>query len=265
MTIRREHDAALDALPSRELHDRAVRLAQERHDVTFFWHLLKAIPEAESVAGRPEESTADLLHLSRWIATSSTRAISTTRCGRSSSSTWSNTPADAGAIGSTRGNEHRRACPDHRRGGARPGRGQPPASRERPTRTPARAATRTTAMTSCGRSCASAAPASTTSASARSSASSSSPIRARSRRPRAACARPTRSRSSTCGPTPTGSPPRWRRPGSRTRWSSAAPRSTATAARSRRWSSGSSAARWARSSARSSRGRSTWRSRSRCR
>ena len=59
---------ALDALPSRELHDRAVRLAQERHDVTFFWHLLKAIPEAESVAGRPEESTADLLHLSRWIA-----------------------------------------------------------------------------------------------------------------------------------------------------------------------------------------------------
>ena len=37
---------ALDALPSRELHDRAVRLAQERHDVTFFWHLLKAIPEA---------------------------------------------------------------------------------------------------------------------------------------------------------------------------------------------------------------------------
>jgi hypothetical protein len=60
--------AALDTLSSRELHDRAVKLAQERHDVAFFWHLLKAIPEAESVAGRPQESTADLLHLSRWIA-----------------------------------------------------------------------------------------------------------------------------------------------------------------------------------------------------
>jgi hypothetical protein len=60
--------AELDALPSNELHDRAVKLAQERHDVGFFWHLLKAIPEAESVSGRPEETTADLLHVSRWIA-----------------------------------------------------------------------------------------------------------------------------------------------------------------------------------------------------
>jgi hypothetical protein len=57
-----------DALPSRLLHDRAVELAQERHDLAFFWRLLKAIPEAESVAGRPEETTADLLHVSRWIA-----------------------------------------------------------------------------------------------------------------------------------------------------------------------------------------------------
>ncbi len=59
---------ALDALPSRELHDHAVKLAQERHDVGFFWHLLKAIPEAESVAGKPDETTADLLHISRWLS-----------------------------------------------------------------------------------------------------------------------------------------------------------------------------------------------------
>jgi hypothetical protein len=57
-----------DALPSRLLHDRAVELAQERHDLAFFWRLLKAIPEAESVAGHPDETTADLLHFSRWIA-----------------------------------------------------------------------------------------------------------------------------------------------------------------------------------------------------
>jgi hypothetical protein len=56
------------ALPSRLLHDRAVELAQERHDLAFFWKLLKAIPEAESVAGRPDETTADLLHISRWLA-----------------------------------------------------------------------------------------------------------------------------------------------------------------------------------------------------
>jgi hypothetical protein len=59
---------ALDALTSAELHDRAVELAQERHDLGFFWRLLKAIPEAESASGRPQEATADLLHVSRWIA-----------------------------------------------------------------------------------------------------------------------------------------------------------------------------------------------------
>ncbi len=57
-----------DAISSRLLHDRAVELAQERHDIGFFWRLLKAIPEAESVAGRPDETTADLLHISRWLA-----------------------------------------------------------------------------------------------------------------------------------------------------------------------------------------------------
>jgi hypothetical protein len=57
-----------DAIPSRLLHDRAVELAQERRDIGFFWRLLKAIPEAESVAGRPDETTADLLHISRWLS-----------------------------------------------------------------------------------------------------------------------------------------------------------------------------------------------------
>ncbi|HEY1479555.1 MAG TPA: hypothetical protein VGF46_05970 [Gaiellales bacterium] len=62
------HFDEYDAIPSRLLHDRAVELAQERHDVAFFWKLLKAIPEAESVAGKPDETTADLLHISRWVA-----------------------------------------------------------------------------------------------------------------------------------------------------------------------------------------------------
>jgi hypothetical protein len=57
-----------DAIPSRTLHDRAVELAQQRRDIAFFWRLLKAIPEAESVAGKPDETTADLWHISRWLS-----------------------------------------------------------------------------------------------------------------------------------------------------------------------------------------------------
>ena len=58
----------LEDVPSHELHDRAFALAHKRHDVAFFWRLLKAIPEAEEVSGNREESTPDVLHISRWLA-----------------------------------------------------------------------------------------------------------------------------------------------------------------------------------------------------
>jgi hypothetical protein len=58
----------LEGVPSSELHDRAFKLAEKRHDIAFFWRLFKAIPEAEEVSGNAEESTPDLLHISRWLA-----------------------------------------------------------------------------------------------------------------------------------------------------------------------------------------------------
>jgi hypothetical protein len=58
----------LESVSSRELHDRAFAHAQKHLDIGFFWRLLKAIPEAEAVAGSPDESTTDLFHISAWLA-----------------------------------------------------------------------------------------------------------------------------------------------------------------------------------------------------
>jgi hypothetical protein len=50
----------LERLSSKELHDRAVRLAERRFDVGFLWRLLKAIPVAEAVAGNLREAETDV-------------------------------------------------------------------------------------------------------------------------------------------------------------------------------------------------------------
>jgi hypothetical protein len=50
----------LEKLPSKELHDRAVRLAEHRVDVVYLWRVLKAIPVAEAAAGNLEEAEADV-------------------------------------------------------------------------------------------------------------------------------------------------------------------------------------------------------------
>jgi hypothetical protein len=50
----------LEQLPSKELHDRAIRLAEHRLDVRFLWRLLKAIPVAEAAAGNLSEAQADV-------------------------------------------------------------------------------------------------------------------------------------------------------------------------------------------------------------
>jgi hypothetical protein len=50
----------LEQLSSKELHDRAVRLAEHRLDVGFLWRLLKAIPVAEAAAGNLPEAQADV-------------------------------------------------------------------------------------------------------------------------------------------------------------------------------------------------------------
>jgi hypothetical protein len=57
----------LDALPSRELHDLAVRRARHHLDVAFLWDLLRALPAGEAIAGHPDHAGADALHLSALI------------------------------------------------------------------------------------------------------------------------------------------------------------------------------------------------------
>ncbi|MFI5719810.1 hypothetical protein [Nocardia sp. NPDC051750] len=52
-----------DSLSSKELHDRAVKLAVRHGDIRFLWQLLTRIPAAEATAGRAGESEADI----KWV------------------------------------------------------------------------------------------------------------------------------------------------------------------------------------------------------
>ncbi|MGN2636019.1 hypothetical protein ACWEKT_09900 [Nocardia takedensis] len=56
-------DAELEKLTSKQLHDRAVKLAVRHGDVRFLWRLLTAIPAAEAAAGNVGESEADI----KWV------------------------------------------------------------------------------------------------------------------------------------------------------------------------------------------------------
>jgi hypothetical protein len=51
----------LEALSTRELHDRAVQRAERHLDVRFFWSLLKTIPAAEAAAGDVGEADFDIV------------------------------------------------------------------------------------------------------------------------------------------------------------------------------------------------------------
>jgi len=53
----------LDALASKELHARAVRLATRRLDVRWLWDLFEAIPQAEVAAGQRDEAYEDQRHV----------------------------------------------------------------------------------------------------------------------------------------------------------------------------------------------------------
>ena len=56
MTTREE----LEALPTKDLHDRAITAAKHSLDVGFLWDLLKALPVAEEVAGDDQRSKTDI-------------------------------------------------------------------------------------------------------------------------------------------------------------------------------------------------------------
>lgn len=53
----------LDALSSKELHDRAVERAKQHHDIGFYWDLMKVLPAAEAAVGNTEQSTADIFRI----------------------------------------------------------------------------------------------------------------------------------------------------------------------------------------------------------
>ena len=53
----------LDKLSSNDLHDRAVKLAEHRLDVGFFWRLLEEAPAAEAAAGNVGEADLEIGHL----------------------------------------------------------------------------------------------------------------------------------------------------------------------------------------------------------
>jgi hypothetical protein len=59
--------AELDALPSRDLHDRAVRRAERHLDVKFFWRLLEEMPAAQAADGDAERGEEEVAHWSRQV------------------------------------------------------------------------------------------------------------------------------------------------------------------------------------------------------
>jgi hypothetical protein len=57
MTMRDE----LEALPTKELHDRALAVAKRRVDVGFLWRLIEALPVAEAALGDDQRSKVDVM------------------------------------------------------------------------------------------------------------------------------------------------------------------------------------------------------------
>jgi hypothetical protein len=57
MTTREE----LEALPIKELHDRALETARKHVDVGFLWEVVKALPVAEEAIGDDQRSKVDIM------------------------------------------------------------------------------------------------------------------------------------------------------------------------------------------------------------
>jgi hypothetical protein len=58
----------LEALSTRELHDRALRRAEHHLDVKFFWQLLQFVPAAEAASGDEGEADYDIQHAKGLIS-----------------------------------------------------------------------------------------------------------------------------------------------------------------------------------------------------
>ncbi len=57
----------LDALPTRELHDRAIKRAEHRLDVPFFWRLLQEGTAADAADGDARAREEQTAHWSRQV------------------------------------------------------------------------------------------------------------------------------------------------------------------------------------------------------
>jgi hypothetical protein len=53
--------AELEALPIKELHDRAMETARKHVDVAFLWDVVKALPVAEEAIGDDQRSKVDIM------------------------------------------------------------------------------------------------------------------------------------------------------------------------------------------------------------
>lgn len=60
--------AELEQLSSRELHDRAVRLALHHMDIGFLWELLRELPATEAARGRADLAAADITQVSAMVS-----------------------------------------------------------------------------------------------------------------------------------------------------------------------------------------------------
>ena len=57
----------LEKLSTKELHDRAVKLAVHRLDAGFLWSLARALPAAEVAAGSLPDAEVDVLKISALV------------------------------------------------------------------------------------------------------------------------------------------------------------------------------------------------------
>jgi hypothetical protein len=57
----------LNALSSKELHDKATSRAKKHVDLEFYWGLMKFLPAAEVAAGNPDQGSADIFKIGSLI------------------------------------------------------------------------------------------------------------------------------------------------------------------------------------------------------
>lgn len=58
----------LEALSTKDLHDRAMSVARHHVDVGFLWRLINTIPAAEAAAGEVDDANADILSLTQLVS-----------------------------------------------------------------------------------------------------------------------------------------------------------------------------------------------------